>query len=363
MGSDKPAAFSAVAPLPRLRLPDDRPPRILIVRLSSMGDLVFATPLLRALRARWPDARIGWLARPEFRDWLAADPDIDAVHVWRAPKTRNPLHWWRALRALRAELKAGDYDLVIEAQGLLKSRVLARLAGRRAQYLGFASKEPGACLLHQTLPKGGDDSLLASEYRYFAEALTGASAPPRLVVTADAAARAAHAREEDALHAPYAVLCPYTTRPQKHWFDEHWIALAPRIEAELGLRCVVLGGPGERAQAEALLAQLPAGSINRVGRTTIAEACAWIGAAQLVVGVDTGLTHIGAALSVPTVALFGSTRPYLYGGAGPLTVLYDALPCAPCGRHPTCGGAYTCLRQLTPARVIDAARALLAPAP
>ena len=79
----------------------------------------------------------------------------------------------------------------------------------------------------------------------------------------------------------------------------------------------------------------------------------------MLIGVDTGLTHMGVALGIPTVPLFGSTVPYREGGSGPMRVLYDERHCSPCKRRPTCGGAYTCMRDLTPMRAFEAARELI----
>jgi heptosyltransferase I len=161
------------------------------------------------------------------------------------------------------------------------------------------------------------------------------------------------------VEAGFIALCPFTTRPQKHWPDAYWPELA-RLLGEAGLgRCVVLGGPGDRAQADALVAQMPSGSLSLAGATALPDLPAWLSQAALVIGVDTGLTHIGIAVGTPTIALFGSTCPYTRGADSPLAVLYDALPCAPCKRRPTCDGAYTCMRQLTPQRVAHAARGLL----
>ena len=119
--------------------------------------------------------------------------------------------------------------------------------------------------------------------------------------------------------------------------------------------------PADRAAATDIASAVAdEGLINLVGETRVAETPAWVEGAGLVVGVDTGLTHMGVALARPTVALFGSTCPYTRGGRGPLTVMYDDLPCAPCQRRPTCGGRFTCMRDLGPERVLAAAMALLA---
>jgi heptosyltransferase-1 len=124
----------------------------------------------------------------------------------------------------------------------------------------------------------------------------------------------------------------------------------------------MFGGPADVAAAERIAAELPPGSINLVGKTRLQSLPAWFEQSRLLIGVDTGLTHIGIALRRPVIALFGSTLPYVKNTGLPLRVMYDALPCAPCRRAPTCNGEFTCMRLLTPERVVKTAEQLLAEA-
>lgn len=335
-------------------VPPSVPSRILIVRLSALGDLVFCTSLLDGLRRAYPDAHIAWLAQSGFAGVLRDDPRLNELIAIPKDTLKSPAALWR----LRRELRAQRFDWVIDAQGLAKSRLLAWLAGGRRR-VGFRSKEPLSFLLHQQVDKGGDGADIASEYRYLAQQLTGAPAgPPRLPVAASAAERVTHTMAELGLAPGFVALCPFTTRPQKHWPDAHWPELAQRLAAGLG-PCAVFGGPADREHAQQLVAQMPAGSVNLAGQTALPDLAAWLAQARVVIGVDTGLTHIGIAVRTPTVALFGSTCPYTKGADSPLRVLYDGLPCAPCKRRPTCNGAFTCMRQLTPERVADAAKDLV----
>ena len=109
---------------------------ILIIRLSAIGDVVMASPLIRALRARYPQARIVWLAQPEVRDLLSAHPELDEVIVWprgewrRLWRERRYLTWWREVRGFVRRLRALRPDLAIDLQGLLKSGLWARSSHR-----------------------------------------------------------------------------------------------------------------------------------------------------------------------------------------------------------------------------------------
>jgi heptosyltransferase-1 len=339
------------------------PATALALPAADPGDIVFASSMLDALRRRWPRAHIAWLAQPGFAGVLDGDPRVD--ELIRAPA--DLFKSFGALWRLRRELRARRCDWVFDVQGLLKSRLVAWLAG--GTRVGFTSKEPGKFLMHRLLPKGGDIADIASEYRYFAESVSGERAGPPHLLVGDNRRAAVSARRAElgatgrGIADGYIALCPFTTRPQKHWIERYWPELVQRLhDAGLG-PCVLFGGPGDVEAAARIAAATPAPLINLVGQTKLPELPAWLAQARLVVGVDTGLTHIGIAVRTPTIALFGSTCPYLKGAASPLLVMYDALPCAPCRRHPTCDGRYDCMRGLTPLRVATAARQLLGVAP
>ncbi|MDB5969474.1 MAG: Heptosyltransferase [Hydrocarboniphaga sp.] len=326
-------------------------PRILIVRLSALGDIVFATSLLAGLRAAWPQAHIAWLVQAGFAGILHSDPRLDELIRVAADTIKSPAALWR----LRAGLKRRAFDWVIDAQGLAKSRLLAAMApGAR---VGFDSKEPLGFLLKHRVAKGGDIRDIASEYRYLAQVLSGQPAPPpRLIVAGAARDAAVAALAEHGLRPGYVALCPFTTRPQKHWMEDYWPQLAGLLD---GRQLAIFGGPADAQAAARIGSAAPVPVVNLAGKTRLDQLPAYLQQAGVVIGVDTGLTHIGVAVQRPVVALFGSTCPYLQGAESPLTVLYDALACSPCKRHPTCDGRYDCLRGLTPLRVAAAARALL----
>jgi heptosyltransferase I len=341
-------------------------PRILIVRLSALGDVVMASGLIPALRAVFPQAHLAWLVEPAAAPLLQGNPRLDEVIVWhrgewkRLWRERQWRALWQQVRGLRRRLRASRFDLALDAQGLLKSGIWCWLSGapRRVSLLG---REGSAWLASERLwPVRPEPTPMGWEYRALARHL---GAPddafvPDLALPDSAIAAARQALAQGDVDAPYAVLAPFTTRPQKHWFDERWIELAADL-ARQGLRPVLLGGPGDVAAAQHLSARAPL-LVNLVGRLPLDASAAVIAGARLLVGVDTGLTHIGSACRVPTLALFGSTRPYLDARACASEVLYERLPCSPCGRHPTCDGRFDCMRLHTPASVGEAARRVLA---
>ncbi|MCK6374183.1 MAG: lipopolysaccharide heptosyltransferase II [Zoogloea sp.] len=341
--------------------------RILIVRSSAIGDVVFASALPAAIKRAYPDAHVAWLVEPGIHELLLTDPAIDEVITWSKAewvklwKGGQKLELARRVLALRRELHARNFDVALDLQGLLKSGFITWLSGAKRR-VGLGSKEGSQLLMSEVIPRGGDIHRIGSEYQFLAQHL-GADAGEFLPTLTVAPAADAGAQAKLAAHGletgRYAVFAPFTTRPQKHWFEDAWQALAPQLIAATGLTPVILGGPAD-AEAAARIAAADPRIVNLAGQTRLPEAVAVIARSALVIGVDTGLTHMGTALAKPTVAIFGSTCPYTDTGRPTVTVIWLGLECSPCKRRPTCGGKFTCLRDITPAMVIERAQAMLA---
>jgi heptosyltransferase-1 len=334
------------------------PRRVLIIRLSAIGDVVFASPLVAACKRTYPDAEIDWLAEGVTRPLLAGMPDINTVILW--PR-QEWVDLWRdkrlvtlvqAVLLFRAQLRAKKYDLVVDAQGLLKSAFLAWLSGGDER-VGFKSKEPNRLFLTRRLQKSITDRI-SSEYLGLAEDLGWDTRDFDLslrLLSSDVERAGVVAGSES-----YLVVAPFTTRPQKHWTREHWQDLISALVAQ-GRKVACLGGPSDREEAQAMLGDLRVE--NWVGVYPLGVSAALIQEADAVIGVDTGLTHMGIAAGVPTVALFGSTCPYTQTGRDNVRVIYHALPCSPCKRRPTCGGHFDCMGGIRPVEVLDALRQVM----
>lgn len=330
--------------------------RILLIRLSAIGDVVMATPLIRALRRSYPEAYLAWMVESVAAGLLRNNAELDELIVWPRAEWRALRRsgrygaWLAAIRDFASGLRRRHFDLVIDAQGLLKSAAWARLSGAPCR-IGLRSKEGSRLLMTRVINDDSDGTRIGSEYLALARELgleTGDFSMDIAIGQGDEAWARAWAERTG----PYAVFCPFTTRPQKHWFEERWVELAETIRIRLGLTAVLLGGPDDRAAADRMQAANPA-LINEVGQLSIGQSAALIKHAACLVGVDTGITHMGIAFGIPTVALFGSTRPYLDTTRANARVLYEPLDCSPCRRHPTCGGQYTCMRLIEVERVVE----------
>jgi heptosyltransferase-1 len=342
------------------------PQRILIIRLSAIGDIVMASGVIPCLRDAFPKARIAWLTEEGNEDLLRHNPLLDQVFVWprrrwRALRSnRHYRQWWSEFRRLQHDLNAQHFDWVLDLQGLLKSAVWGWLSGGQRR-VGLGSKEGSQLLVTEIVDRDIDSPLIAKEYRKLMQVL-GAS-PDRyaldIAVSQEVQGAARSLLTNVGVSGGYVVLAPFTTRPQKHWFDDRWVELAMAIRDSIGLTPVMVGSAAERDRAAAMTEHAGESVFNLCGQTRLDECAAVIRGSSLLVGVDTGLTHLGIAMRRPTLALFGSTLPYSDTGSDAARVLYHPLPCSPCHRRPTCGGAFTCMQLHSAEGILAAAQQLL----
>lgn len=341
--------------------------RILIIRPSAIGDIVMASPLIGALRRAWPRAYVAWLAEPYARDLLGHNALLDEVILWpkgywqQLAKSGRFLKLGREIKQFGRELRRHRFDLAIDGQGLLRSRLLARLSGARER-VGLDSREPGRSLMTRVVSRGSDLARISSEYLELAKALKLPIDDFRMRVTvgSEELSRTRQLLAAAGVSGPYVLLCPFTTRPQKHWLEERWAQLALELATDLNLAVAIAGGSGDTEPAKSIQAKAAAKLHDFTGRTSLGQSAALVQLAHLVVGVDTGLTHLGIALDRPTIALFGATCPYTEPANTRAVVLYHREPCSPCRRRPTCQEAYSCMRAITVEEVTATARKLLA---
>ena len=333
-----------------------------------MGDIVMASVVIEPLRRHYPRAKIVWLVQQGLEDLLDQNPLLDEVISW--PKNRWKALWrakkwwllWQEMRQFKQDLRQFHFDLALDLQGLLKSGVLAWWS-RAPQRIGLGSREGSQFLMTRVLKKNHADPRFASEYLQFLQTMglqPGASHAPIVLSTADEKFVIQLKTQIKKDH--YLIFCPFTTRPQKHWFPEMWRSLAQLLHQNLGKPILILGGTADLNQAQ-MLSQQQDYLLPLAGQTQLRQAAALIKYADLVIGVDTGLTHMGITYGTPTIALFGSTCPYLDADLGTgranVRIIYHRLNCSPCQRKPTCHGAFHCMRAISPEEVLKTAMTLL----
>ena len=282
--------------------------RILLVKTSSLGDVIHNLPVVTDLHRHFPDAAIDWVAEEGFAEIAGLHPGVRrvipaALRRWRkalfAPAT------WREIGAFRATLQEEGYDLVIDTQGLLKSALIARMArGKRCGYAATAAREPLAARFYDArfdVPK----HLHAVERNRRLAALAGGYAATPVPDYGIAVPPA------PTFGRTSAILLTATSRDDKLWPEDRWIGLGRALHGR-GLTCLLpAGSSAERERATRIAQAIPGASVAPPMR--LAELAAQLAAARIVIGVDTGLVHLAAALGRPVLALFSASDPALTG--------------------------------------------------
>ncbi|MFO1183233.1 MAG: lipopolysaccharide heptosyltransferase I [Bauldia sp.] len=308
--------------------------RVLLVKLSSFGDVIHALPALTDAKAALPDLEIDWLVDAAFAGVASVHPAVGTVYPLALRELRWPPPRWAglasSLAALRRELRARRYDLVIDAQGLMKSAAAARLAGAPVAGLGSASAREGMAsrLYQRTFEVERDLHAVERVRRLF----SGALGYPLPAGEGSFGLRRGDFKPPERVWLParYGLLVPSASWPSKHWPEERWQALLAGI-AETGDKTVILwGSAAERERAERLAAGR-AGAIVPAERLEGRPLLGLLAAAAWTAGLDSGLMHLAAALGVPGLWLYGPTDPGLTGpyGSGQ-RVVRSTHPAAPC---------------------------------
>lgn len=228
--------------------------------------------------------------------------------------------------------------------------------------VGLASREGSGLLMNRVVPREQDQSRIGSEYLHLVRTLGVEPGEFRMeMAIGDRDGQyARRLREQHGITGRYAVFSPFTTRPHKHWLEDRWAELARLLSSEQGISTTLLVGADGDVAAAGRIESLSGGlALNIAGRTTLKEAAAVIRDASVLVGVDTGLTHMGIALGVPVVAVFGATLPYTDTASENATVLYKKMQCSPCNKRPTCEGSTVCMEAVTARDVMEAVAEVL----
>jgi ADP-heptose:LPS heptosyltransferase len=356
---------------PRDATPSIRPEavrRVLVIRHRAGGDLLLATPALAALRRGLPRAAIDVVTSRAFADLLLGNPDVDSVLAFDRRSLRSQAR-------LYLRLPRGGYDVVLDLVSNPRSAVLTALTrapvrvgydlrGRSWAYTLRLPREPwgesGPVLRYA--PEAALDQVRAL-------GLPAENRGLRFVVSPTARAQVDAWLEKEGVRPgrPIVICLPAGSWPAKTWPPERFAAVLDALSERDGVEPVWLWGPGERDLAARCRGLMRAPS-RMAPATGWQELGALIARASLLVGNDSGPTHVAAALGVPTVTVFGPTNPATWHPpTGPhRAVEADGLPCLHCNANvcPLPGEAHMrCMREVTVGAVVEAARAALAARP
>ena len=281
----------------------------LIIRPSSLGDIVHALPIVHDLKQHGPGIEVDWVAEESFAALVALNHGVRRVVPMALRRWRGRLlsrGTWREMAAFRRDLEAESYSAVIDLQEQLKGALVACLARGPAHGPDRASiREPLATLAYRHTHRVDPDQHLIDRCRAIAGATFGyePAGPPRFDLSPP--------QLRDAPGFPYAVFLHSTSREDKLWPEVDWRALIAHF-TRAGLTVLLpWGDEVERSRSERLAAGIAGAQVP--DRRSLPELAALFARAELVCGVDTGLVHLAAAIGTPTVSLFVATDPRLAG--------------------------------------------------
>jgi heptosyltransferase-2 len=339
------------------------PPASLLVRATNwLGDAVMTTPALAGVREGFPGVRIVLLARPLVAELFRHHPDVDEVMVYERPGRHDG-----ALGRLRlaGELRRRRFDGALLLQNAFDAALIAFL-GRIPERAGYPTDGRRFLL---TLPVPLTPAILKRhEVEYYLCLLDGLGIPRpvpaslKLAVTGEErgamAARLASLGIEPGR--PIVAINPGATYGSaKRWYPDRFAAVADALSGEWGARVVVVGSTAEAPLAGEIVAAMRTPPVNFAGGTTVRELMALLSLSSFMVTNDSGPMHIGAALGVPLVAIFGPTD---WRRTSPWTdrarVVRIEIDCSPCRRR-ACDRGHECMLGVTPEMVVDASRQML----
>jgi heptosyltransferase-1 len=381
-----------VADFASLRNRDFR--RILLIKLSAVGDVVHTFPVANRLRRRYPAARIDWVVKPSIAELVRHHPAINNVVLYADHVASRP--WqsgWAALAAARrlfAELRSAEYELVIDLQGQLRTAILTLATGAPLR-IGFdrpradvwrasARKLPALARTHawqgaregswlaytHRLPIPTLDMHAVDRYLRFGSMLGlpedevdfSFTIPDSSAVSADRLL-CEHLGSIDAKR--LAVIAPGTIWETKHWSSEGFAQIARHLMRN-NFAVALIGSQGERAACQQVADAAP-GAVSLAGRTTLSELAAIVRRAAICVTNDSGPMHLAVALDRPVVSIFGPTDSLWIGPyRQPEAVQSAALACSPCylRRLSRCPHQHACMRSIPAETVIDRIETVLA---
>ena len=303
--------------------------KILVIKPSSLGDIVHSLPFLNVLRDSFPKAEIHWIIARGLEGLLEGHPMINKLWIinkddWKRIKGAGATI--KELRSLFKSLKAERYDIVIDLQGLLRSGILAKATGAPVR-IGFKEAREGSRIFYTHTVKAGKDVHAVDRYLEMAKFLgcdtSEVKFPFPLSFTSQLSPFSFQLPDK------YAVIVPGARWETKRWHPERFGELA----SMLSIRSVIVGGESDIDIAGIVVKNSGSNAVSIVGKTNLKELIEIMRNAKFVVTNDSGPMHIAAALNVPVFAIFGPTNPLRTGPYGKSHVIIrKGLECSPCYR-------------------------------
>ncbi len=308
-----------------------RPKRLLIIQLRRIGDVLLSTPVVRAIKLRYPGIRLAFLTESESRSLLEKNPFLDELMVWESAQYTNPAYIIRILRALREK----RFDTVIDLQGSPRTALASFLSGAKSR-VGFDYR--GRELFYNIKVKRESHPKYGSAFKLDILQpfnLSSDDLKPEIFLTAEALAwgKRFFSRYQLDDSGFKVALSPVSRRPYKRWSLENFSKLASWLASNFRAKVILLWGPGERSIAEKVAENAGTNVLVSEQTQSLQEAAALIQSCNLFIGNDNGLKHIATAVGTPTFTIYGPSDPASWTYPDPRNHRYIKGSCSCRGRQ------------------------------
>lgn len=333
---------------------------VLIIRLSSIGDVIHCTPVARSLKMSWPDCKITWLIGEVSAELLKYNPYVDEIIVWSREKFEKylgrfefekALAMWTSLRDI---LSARSFHVVLDIHGLFLTGMIAKLV-RSDRRIGMSqARELNSLFMTEVATPSGPH--ITDKYLSVLRPLSISSVDHQMFLAISKQEREFAeeflVREGVRAHERVVVVIPGTTWLSKNWPTDLFAQTIQILYKDF--KIVMCGGKAEVELGRKIQQQSGVPIVNAVGKTGLLEMAALIERGAVVIAGDTGPLHIAAALMVPTVSIFGPTNPVTYAPLGPENaILVNHLSCSFCHKVNCPKGNNLCMSSIMPKVVAE----------
>jgi lipopolysaccharide heptosyltransferase I len=327
-------------------------PKILIIKPSSLGDIIHALPALSIIRKSFPASYLAWLVSDPFKGLLEGHPYLDEIISF-------PRHFFlqKGLPFLK-ELRSRQFDIVIDLQGLLRSALIGFLC-RAEERIGFREGREFSPLFYTRPITIGRHILHAVDRNMqLASSISGGifEADFTFNLSPRAVKKVEGKLKELKIEGEIIALNPATRWPSKRWKEDNWAKIAEALANEGNI--FFLAGPGEEELIEGIRKLMKKNSFSLAGQLSLQELAVFLSRSRLLVTVDSGPMHLAAAMHIPLVALFGPTDPARCGPYGhSRSVIKSSLDCTGCYRFHC--RSNKCMNDIAPGQVLAKAVEIL----
>jgi heptosyltransferase-2 len=330
------------------------PQKVVVVQTAFIGDVVFTSPLVHAIKTTYPETSLTLLVRPSSAEVAECIPGVDRVLTFdKRGEESGPLGTWRAAKRIRRE----KYDLLISPHRSARTATLAWLTGIPLR-VGYKNGL-GRMAYHVAVPPDAEEVCSLTQDFGLLKKIGIEPAGTRLRLKGPEGKwpyiEEYFGRHGLTMQSKLVALCIGAYWPTKRWPHVYFASLGESLK-ERGYEPVLFGGPNERSIATQIEEALKVPLVSCVGNT-LAESAALLEKCEMAVGGDSGLTHMARALGVPTVLIYGPTDPRMHTFGEKTKVLTAKVKCRPCSRHGQrkCSERHhDCMRMVSPENVLDA---------